>query len=99
MLSNALSFRLTPSFVVLSIPQQWLEVEGQAEGSSLTQTVFNGVNAMAGLALLVLPSVMVDVGWLFAPLMVAICAMSLYTISLLEACQVWIDQGWNGKFC
>jgi len=57
MLSNALSFRLTPSFVVLSIPQQWLEVEGQAEGSSLTQTVFNGVNAMAGLALLVLPSV------------------------------------------
>jgi len=81
---------LSPCSAVSLCLLQWLEVEGQAEGSSLTQSVFNGVNAMAGLALLVLPSVMADVGWLFAPLLVGICSMALYTLSLLEACQVLI---------
>ena len=70
--------------------QQWMELEGEQVGSTLTQTVFNGVNAFAGMTQFVLPSVMVDVGWIFVPLAIVICALSLYTISLLDACQVWI---------
>ena len=35
---------------------------------------------------------MVDVGWIFVPLAIAVCALSLYTISLLDACQVLIGE-------
>jgi len=76
------------NIVRLKTYKQWLELEGEAVGSTLTQTVFNGVNAFAGLTQFVLPSIMANVGWIFVPLMFAICATSLYTVSLLEACQV-----------
>jgi hypothetical protein len=76
---------------IRQICHQWLELEGEEVGSTLTQTVFNGVNAFAGMTQFVLPSIMADVGWIFVPLTIAICATSLYTISLLEACQVIID--------
>jgi len=70
-----------------------MELEGEEVGSTLTQTVFNGVNAFAGLTQFVLPSIMANVGWIFVPLMFGICATSLYTVSLLEACQVFNTQG------
>mmetsp|Transcript_11352 Transcript_11352/g.14640 ORF Transcript_11352/g.14640 Transcript_11352/m.14640 type:complete len:802 (-) Transcript_11352:216-2621(-) len=58
------------------------------DGSTLMQTVLNGVNAMCGLSLLSMPFVMYEIGIGFVPILLLICLWCIHTMDLLDQCQV-----------
>lgn len=56
------------------------------QGCSLTQTVFNGVNVMAGVGLLSTPSTVKEAGWLSIAILVLFAVVCCYTASLMRYC-------------
>lgn len=55
-------------------------------GCSFTQTVFNGLNVMAGVGLLSTPSTIKDGGWLSMGVLVMFALICCYTASLMRHC-------------
>ncbi|KAF3771894.1 Vacuolar amino acid transporter 1 [Nymphaea thermarum] len=61
--------------------------EGQdAQGCSLTQTIFNGVNVMVGVGLLTTPFTIKEAGWASLLVLVCFAAMCCYTGILMGRC-------------
>nr|GME08721.1 vacuolar amino acid transporter 1 isoform X6 [Ipomoea batatas] len=57
-----------------------------SHGCSLTQTVFNGLNVMAGIGLLSTPFTVKEAGWASIAVLVAFAVICCYTASLMKRC-------------
>ncbi|XP_059646107.1 amino acid transporter AVT1A isoform X1 [Cornus florida] len=57
-----------------------------SNGCSLTQTIFNGINVMAGVGLLSTPCTVKDAGWASLAVLVLFAIVCCYTTSLMRYC-------------
>lgn len=57
-----------------------------SHGCSLTQTIFNGVNVMAGVGLLSTPHTVKEAGWIGLTILVLFAVICCYTGSLMRYC-------------
>ncbi|KAK1366008.1 Amino acid transporter antl3 [Heracleum sosnowskyi] len=57
-----------------------------SQGCTFMQTVFNGINALAGVALLSTPYAMKEAGWFSLAVLIVLGAVCCYTASLMRYC-------------